>query len=275
VNNSEKESFLNSIKYQWVIFLNIIFQPLFILAVILAILTMYLSYNTADKSLSIYLYILSGLLTSIVGAVYYDNFTNISGNTVLIKKGKGAVRNLFLLIDRIRNISARSKDNAADEEIRNLLGFIEKDVYNSIQEWTDVIPEIADVQAYTNFITEKENEINEIKNLLSVFEAENEELYKQANEVNGLKVEKEKLEKEKENLLMQLKYSELELSQIKHALNKAITASSTLTSLTTTSSTSGTSGVSAMLIDRDKVGGANLERLVRDSNTGRFTRTLK
>lgn len=260
MNDPENKMAGNSIKYQWKIFYQLFLEPWFVLIAIVSIVTIIYSYNTTDKSLSLYLNIIACFLTSIAGAICYDRYTQINGNTVLVKKGKGAVRNLFLLMDRIRNISLRSKETTDNEEIRNLLGFIEKDVYNSIQEWTDVIPTIADVDQYSIIVLEKEREIKKIENRLSEVEIANKQLAVQANEATSLRGEKDILKREKEELLEKLNNFESELNKFKQARDTAIIASSTFAS---------TSAQSPFFVDRTKVGVAR-KSTSRDKITGRF-----
>jgi myosin heavy subunit len=106
--------------------------------------------------------IIACILTAYGGSIIYDRYKEISGNTVLVKKGKGAVRSLFVIVEKVKNISDRlNKDTNISSEALNLLGLLEKDIVLATQEWTDVIPDLADVEIYSKIIREKELERDE------------------------------------------------------------------------------------------------------------------
>lgn len=50
--------------------------------------------------------------------------------------------------------------DASTVEIRNLLGLLEKDVANSLQEWNDILPGVANIEVVYALLDEKENELN-------------------------------------------------------------------------------------------------------------------
>ena len=136
-------------------------------------------YNNDDENLSLILSIAASIFTSIFGALCYDRYKEISGNTVLVKKGQGAVRSLYIIVEKIKNISLRISKSKNIEEAENLLSLVEKDVSNSIKEWTDVLPNIVTSYPYTSFIidniqTEESNLNDEINR--------NNELQKQLND---------------------------------------------------------------------------------------------
>jgi len=133
---------LDQISPQWSIFFQILFQPWAIVCILLSIGALFCSYDNKDKNLTLLLSIAASIFTSVVGALYYDRYKDISGNTVLVKKGAGAVRSLFLIVEKIKNVSLRANKSKNIEEIENLINLIEKDVSNSINEWTDVLPNI-------------------------------------------------------------------------------------------------------------------------------------
>lgn len=121
------------------------------------------TYYIDNKNLSLVLYFISSVFVSIAGAIFYDTYKQISGDTVLVKKGQGAVRSLFLIVEKIKNISDVSNKRKNVDEIINLLGLVEKDVTNSIQEWTDVIPGLAYIEVSQKIIEEKEIQKAEIQ----------------------------------------------------------------------------------------------------------------
>jgi len=77
----------------------------------------------------------------------YDRYKEISGNTVLVKKGQGAVRSLYIIVEKIKNISLRAIKNKNFEETENLLSLVEKDVNNSINSIKDMLIQLQETAA--------------------------------------------------------------------------------------------------------------------------------
>ncbi len=162
-DKSTNESLWQLLKPQWKIFGQVIGQPWVIISLFIFLPALILSYFVNNKNLSLALSAVSSVFTAIMGAMCYDRYKQISGDTVLVKKGQGAVRSLFLIVEKIKNISVASNKRNNIEEIVNLLGLVEKDVVNSIQEWTDVIPVLTDIQISQKIIEDKEKEITRIQ----------------------------------------------------------------------------------------------------------------
>jgi len=211
------ESIWGKVWEQWKIGLCVFLTPLIILPLILCVLSLYFAaYQVTDESFSLILNIIAALLASVAGSGIWDKVKNIAGNTLLIKKGNSAVRNLSLARLKVKNISERTKTKASPEEIINLLGLLEKDVANSLQEWNDILPGVADIEVVYGLLSEKENELNTAIQ-------EKEELDKRlAQEKQLQNGEKQELKKEIEGARKKV----LELNQVVGRLQRqAVTTS--------------------------------------------------
>jgi flagellar biosynthesis protein FliQ len=136
-NESKKEhpeSIWPKVWKQWKIGIGIFAAPYIIIPLIACVLSLYFAtYQITDQSFSVVLNIIAALLLAVASGGIWDTVKNIMGNTLLIKKGNSAVRNLSLARLKVKKISERTKTKASPEEIMNLLGFLEKDVANYLQ----------------------------------------------------------------------------------------------------------------------------------------------
>ena len=163
-NESKKEhveSIWIKVKNQWKIGLGIFASPLIIIPLIACGLSLYFAtYQFTKQPFSLVLNIIAVVLAGVASGGIWDSVKNIMGNTLLIKKGDSAVRNLSLARLKVKNISERANMKASIEEIMNLLGLLEKDVANSLQEWNDILPGVANIEVVYALLDEKENELN-------------------------------------------------------------------------------------------------------------------
>ena len=163
-NESKKEhpeSIWVKVKKQWKICLGIFAAPLIIIPLIACGLSLYFAREQFTKQpFSLVLNIIAVLLAGVASGGIWDSVKNMMGNTLLIKKGDSAVRNLSLARLKVKNISERTKMKAFPEEIMNLLGLLEKDIANSLQEWNDILPGVANIEVVYGLLDEKERELH-------------------------------------------------------------------------------------------------------------------
>lgn len=165
----------------------IFLKPQIILPLLFAVLSLILSVQNPDKTYALILNIIAAVLMAVVGGYFYDSIKDIYGNTILNKKGVSAVRNLSLVRLKVKNISDRTKSSKNIEEIINLLSLLEKDVANSTQEWTDIVPEISNVEEVYRLLEEKETSIE-------IAQKTNDELTKELESVKIKSGDTKKLE---------------------------------------------------------------------------------
>lgn len=140
----------------WTVFRINVGRPVVCLPIFFAVCATVAGVLTKDNIFSVIMTVLASLSSAIAGAAFYDFMKEASGNTVLIKKGKSAVRNLSLARTKVKNISGRAENGAQTPEIINLLGLLEKDVANSTQEWNDVVPGLDHIEEIYTMLAEKE-----------------------------------------------------------------------------------------------------------------------
>ena len=147
---------------EWVTLFSIMLKPLVFLPIGLGVISLYLAnFEVEDSALSLILNIMATILTAIAGGAFFDELKNMMGNTILIKKGSSAVRNLSTTRIKVKNIYERSKKSALKDEIDNLLLLIEKDIANSIQEWNDILPGVEQKEIAYLLLEEKEKELED------------------------------------------------------------------------------------------------------------------
>lgn len=179
------DSFWSQLFKGWKDFIIIILD---VPTLILLIATWFLIYQSnqpdlAKTTLSLYI-ILIMLSSAIVGGIITRKWFEITEKTIVIERGKLAVRGLKLLLNNINTLDQRlryflSLDNEEEnepkyvkriyEEARQMCGVIAEETVNSIENWTDIIPE-ADVKSYIGTISKLSSE-------LDMMEKESTELY--------------------------------------------------------------------------------------------------
>jgi hypothetical protein len=220
---SEKErpkSIWGEVKRQWQIGLSILATPLIIIPLIACVLSLYFAtYKFTEPQFSLVLNIIAVLLAGVASGGIWDAFKNITGNTLLIKKGGSAVRNLSLARLKVKNISERTKMKASSEEIMNLLGLLEKDVANSLQEWNDILPGVANIEVVYGLLAEKENELD---NAIQEKEELNKRLVEEKKFQDG---EKEKLEKHYDEMRARASKLAQEIAQLRTKAETMVSSS--------------------------------------------------
>jgi len=134
---------------QWVkecvTFILIIIKPWNLLLIFITIGVIYYSQAQIGTNRLIF-EIISAFLSSFTGGIITYYFIEFVGNSSLVRKSGGAIRNLQLIKYKVANINNRVVDlttnnNKRDfEEVSNLVQNVNKDILNSIGDWRDVNP---------------------------------------------------------------------------------------------------------------------------------------
>ncbi len=212
----KKNSLWNSLGNEWKLYISIFLKPLIIISVSLFLLSFYYANVTdiTDKRLSLILNAFAALAIAFAGGFLYDAYKSLTGDTILIKKGLSAVRNLSLARYKTKNIVGRTKKGATSEEIENLLALLEKDIANATQEWNDILPGVDKIEEIYTVLAEKENE-------LEIAQKEKEQLKDQQER------EKELGESEKEKLRKDIVKKDEEVLRLSQEISKLQLAAST------------------------------------------------
>lgn len=161
------------IKEKWLIFLNIAADPwIAILSVISAVLVC-INLNHYSAIITAVLSLLLILCSGIVGARLIKIWNDSTSEGILVARGKIILRDMVLLIENIGNIKKRiqiyiarqteeqSKRNViiSFEELIEKCNILEREVMNSIESWSDIIPD-ADISTKLEDISLTTKSIN-------------------------------------------------------------------------------------------------------------------
>lgn len=139
------------------VFISFIFRPIPLLTLSSAIALLFFAQSQSGTARLIF-EIIASVITSVAGGFTTSYFLDYKGDSFVIKKSIGAIRNLQLIKSKTKNINDRIKDlinkkNERDfEEISNLIENIYKDIINSIQDWSDVNPNYEAIVDYFEMI---------------------------------------------------------------------------------------------------------------------------
>jgi predicted transcriptional regulator len=219
---------LNKIKTlssTWISLLTLLSGPTMALPLGAAVVAVYVAnLSGVSKEVSLILNILASLASGIAGGAAVEWWKNFTGNTIVVKKGQSAVRNLTLIREKAKNIVARTRSKSSSDEIENLLGLLEKDLGNSIKDWHDILPAVLEVEALYARLDQKEKENERIRSEVEAAKAELEkEKTWKANEKEELNTLLSSKEKEAEELRMQIN----ELKSITSTAASALTSAAT------------------------------------------------
>jgi len=230
----------------WISLLALLSGPAMLIPCGAAVVAFYAgNISGVSKEVSLILNILASLAAGVAGGVVVDWWKNISGNTIVIKKGQSAVRNLILIREKAKNVGARTRSKSNSAEIENLLDLLAKDLGNSIKDWNDILPGVAETEALYAKLDEKEKENDSIRSQVEKLQTDLEE-------------QKTLTVAEKEELKKSIAEKEEEASKLRGEIKalKGMTATSILTS--TTTPPSGWSGYSGYRGAIDKLDASTL-----------------
>lgn len=170
------KSYFKDLGKPWLVFVKILSYPPVLITLLITLIATYLStlFNW-DVKFAVSLSIIASLSSGILGGVIFDKYQEYSGNKVLVKKGKSAVRNLSLIADQLHRLRIRlSEFNAKKirisiDEIDHHLVTTEKSVISGIEDWVDMVPELTTLTKLFETVVERGNKmlglINEKKEL--------------------------------------------------------------------------------------------------------------
>lgn len=175
---------MKSLSKKWELFWNIIFDPWTLCLLIATIILICMSHSqtSSNSATATLLTILITLSSTVLGGRITKQWFDITEGGVLIARGKSAVRGLKLLLKsiisldkRVQNYLTKTHSQKAPEvvitwleEIRERCNILAEESVNSIENWTDIVPE-ADVKTHIGIISELrfklENNEKDLKSL--------------------------------------------------------------------------------------------------------------
>lgn len=160
--------YLTSVLREFGIFIYILIRPWTVLSFALTVLLIWFTQSQTGTNRLIW-EITATIFGGVVGGLITNYLIEHTGNTFLVKKSIGAIRNLQLIKSKVKNINDRivelkKPSNARDfDEIENLVDNIHKDTLNSISDWSDVNPNSETITDFYELIAIKEESIKKLK----------------------------------------------------------------------------------------------------------------
>ncbi len=179
---------MKNLKKRWGEFFSIIFGPWTVVLIASVALLFIFSVGQTNTTIRSLFFVLITIASAILGGRITKNWVDITEGGIVISRGKSAVRSLKLLLRNISALEQRVKkfEDRTDEienhpevtkrnyeEIIEICNLLEEEAVNSIENWTDIIPE-ADIKTQIGVISElrhslkkKEDELTELNNELN------------------------------------------------------------------------------------------------------------
>jgi DNA repair exonuclease SbcCD ATPase subunit len=176
---------MKNLKKRWGVFFSIIADPWTLVLIASVVLLFIFSGGQTNTTIRPLLFVLITISSAILGGRITKHWVDITEEGIVIARGKSAVRSLKLLL---RNIFALEKrvakfEDSTDEiknhpevvkrnyeEIQEICNLLEEETVNSIENWTDIIPEV-DIKTKIGVISElkqslkvKEDELTKLNN---------------------------------------------------------------------------------------------------------------
>ncbi len=208
-------SFLTNIFKKWGVFIQIIIlDPWTFLFLLTSILLLYISGKQNNPTIITLLSSLLSISSAVVGARILKQWVDINEGGIVVARGNAAVRGLKLLLTSIISLDKRINQYISQDQnkesinpmIINLLNEIKgrcdlmtEEAVNSIENWTDIIPE-ANIKTQIGVISEYKGKLESSNLELGLLKEK-------------LKDTEGKTEKEIKALTLEVKKKEIEISK--------------------------------------------------------------
>jgi|GEM_PF-815913 len=164
-DNSKSE---NSLKNKWSNFMKVVFDPWVLCLLIITGVFVYFSGEVDNKSFIPLITLIISLVSGLLGGIIANRWAQMTELKVLVARGKSAVRSLKLVLLNISNVEKRTKEyiNSIDnknieykliisnfEEVIEKCNILEEEIISSIENWTDIIPEVEDFKTQIGLIS--------------------------------------------------------------------------------------------------------------------------
>lgn len=207
---------MSSLKSKWYQFLFILFDPwilLFLIGTVVLFLIKPDKSGGSSETTIVIITVLISISSAILGARISKQWVDISEGSVLKTKGQSAVRSLKLLLNSIISMDRRIKyyfqlnaDSSLDidnlklvfSDIEERCNLLEEETINSIENWTDIVPD-ADIKTHIGIISDLKLKLENTLIELEGLKNERDEI-KDKTQDEKIKFEKIFLEKEKETV---------------------------------------------------------------------------
>lgn len=236
--NNKKKSVFQELKESWGSFLGIILAPVVLIPLVGTSLLIAFTANqlpgTVDPAIDVILTIIIAMFSGVAGAIIAKKWSALNEGSILITRGKSAIRGLKLLLLSIDAVEKRiieyaegvSGENQLDyhvkmsyEELIGRCNLIQEEAINAIEEWQDIIPEVANVKTQIGVISEIKRERTELQEKISGLSEEISEVRDRSDEKSD---EVKILSKELEAKQIELRKVNRNLREMEDRLNRSV-----------------------------------------------------
>ena len=178
-------------KDSWKNFIRTIFNPWIIAFFLAVFFVIRWSIDEANKFVTnnllvSLLSVVISILSAVIGAILYKRWTDFTESKVLVVRGKTAIRNLKMLLNnitqlrekvitficpRLENEHSKETPEIVMREIIDRCTNLQEETVNSIEDWTDIIPE-AEIKTEIGEISKLQMELIEREKELAVLREE-------------------------------------------------------------------------------------------------------
>lgn len=222
ITSSRKPSTLGKLKNDWAAFLGVLFSPiiLFLIVANVGFVALLLANPTISPPIEAFITVVIALVAGLTGAMIDRRWNEINESSILVTRGKSAIRGLKLLSNNITSLQKRvgiylsrmgelSENNITIsmtyEEIIGQCQQLLREALNAIEEWQDIIPEVANIYSKIEFINEMQDNKDTLEKRIESLNSE-------------LEKTKEQTSEERTKLLGELSSAKSELKETKIAL---------------------------------------------------------
>ena len=164
---------MDSLWNRWKAFIGVALDPWTLLLLVGTIYFVATSLGQTNMFTAALLTVVAALAAGLLGARVQSHWTNLTEGPVLVARGKSAIRNLKLLLNNVASLEGRVRQylqryageggdkepiRLCFEEVVEKCNVLEEEVLNSIENWTDIIPE-ADVRTQIGIISDLKQQV--------------------------------------------------------------------------------------------------------------------
>lgn len=264
-SNYAPHSVGKDLRWRWATFAGVVFSPAVSILIVATVVLIYFSLNTPKGTVSsgieAVITVIISIFSGLAGAFISKRWSEINEGSILVTRGKSAIRGLKLLLlntsaieQRIKvflNHLSSARTQSGDqhdiikvsyEELVERCNSLQEEAINAIEEWQDIIPE-ANIKTQIGILTDLKVQQLSLEQQISKSQDELAETRAQS-------------EDDRERLTNQLKKKEGELREVKskfqqkkHELDPSILGSVSATSILAshTSLTNSPENISSLL----------------------------
>lgn len=257
----KKTSNKNNLCEKWRFFMTLIFDPWVIISLIIILFLIYVSTKPELKNFELFLNLLITLTSGLLGGIIANKWSILTETKVLEVRAKSAIRSLKLILNSIGNLENRAivflnrlKNEIDDydlhrnnlEEIIEKCNILEEEIMSSMEDWTDIIPEVENVKSQIGLISDLK--LNVVNKQIEIDKLEQVISGKEIAVIDNLKLQEQLAQNEKQ----------LEILKNKLLAAESKISSGLLSGITTNSGSYGTSGLSSAFLNYGTSGIADI-----------------